>query len=148
MSEKNYWIIIPPPIVGDKNLPSGAKLLFGRIFALISRKGYCYASNKFLGKDIGLTKKTVSKYLSKLAKVGYLRIELIRGENNQVKERRIYPYPIIIGYLSTHNRIPIRLKSEKSKDKEIKRREYIYDEGLKSLKETMENLGLLKRNYV
>jgi len=137
MTEKNYWVIIPPPIVGDKDLPSGAKLVFGRVFALVSKKGYCYASNAFLGKDIGLTKGTVSEYLSRLAKRGYLQIELIRDKKNRVKERRIYTY------LSNSYRRgiqdPIQLKLEKSIERKIKRKGVV--KGMESLKQIVDNIS-------
>jgi len=139
MAEQNYWVIIPPPVVADKTLPSGAKLVFGRIFALMKRKGYCYASNEFLGKDIGLTKKTVSAYISMLKNHSWLRVELIRDKTNRIKERRIFTY------LSNSYRggmlDPIQLKLEKSNER-VKNR--VFNKKMKSLKETMKELGLKK----
>jgi len=135
MREQNFWVIIPPPVVGDKNLPSGAKLVFGRIFALMKKKGYCYASNEFLGKDIDLTKKTVSAYISKLARAGYLTVELIRNKTNQVKERRLYTY------LSNFNGggilNPIQLKLEKSNERVKKR---VFNKKMKSLGEVVDKI--------
>jgi hypothetical protein len=115
MTEENYWVIIPPPIVGDKKLPSGAKLVFGRINALVTRKGYCYASNEFLGKHLDLTKKTVSNYVSLLAYRGHLRVELIRDERNRVKERRIYTHLSNYKGIPIHN--PIQLYMDNSNDR-------------------------------
>jgi len=117
--EGGYWIIIPPPIVADNNLPAGAKILFGKILGLINKKGYCWASADYLGKHIGLAKDTVKKYLSLLYEKGYLRYELVQKSDKQVEERRIYPT------LGDNNPlpggIPMRLfDTESNKERDIK----------------------------
>ena len=85
------WVIIPPTVLADSNLAAGEKLLFGRVLGFIRKHGYCLGSNEYLGRYIGLSKQTVKNYLSRLYDLGYLRYEIIRDQNRQVIERRIYP---------------------------------------------------------
>ena len=143
MAEENCWVIIPPPVVADKKIPSGAKLVFGRVNALVSKKGYCYASNEFLGKHLDLTKKTVSNYVSMLAHQGHLRVELKRDKNNQIKERRIYTH--LSNYKGVPIQDPIQLYMEGSNERKIKIKSVNKKEvkkGMQSLKETMHDLNL------
>ena len=85
------WVIIPPTVLGDERLSAGEKLVYGRVFGFMQKHGYCLASNEYLSKYIGMSKNTVRNYLSRLYELGYLRYELIRDEQNEVVERRIYP---------------------------------------------------------
>ncbi|MCD6422270.1 helix-turn-helix domain-containing protein [bacterium] len=93
MNECNFvgWCLIPPTILASKELNASDKLLLGRIMGLLTEEGYCFASNAWLGKQIGLEKDTIKKKLIRLARAGFVRIEVIRDENGAVVERRIYP---------------------------------------------------------
>src|SRR5437867_3561542 len=86
------WLIVPPNVLADERLSAGEKLVSGRVFGFIQKHGYCVASNDYLGRAIGMSKNTVRNYLSHLYELGYLRYDVIRDENNEVEERRIYPH--------------------------------------------------------
>jgi len=88
--EENYWIVIPPQIAGLDNLPSGAKLVFGRIFALSQKNGYCWAWNDHIAKGTGLTKRTVSTYIPLLHKMNLIKVILKRNEQQVVIDRKIF----------------------------------------------------------
>lgn len=88
--EENSWIIIPPQIAGIDNLPSGAKLVFGRIFALSQKNGYCWAWNEYIAKGTGLTKKTVSIYIPLLHKMNLIKVITKRNEQQIVIDRKIF----------------------------------------------------------
>tara|TARA_Y100000401_G_C8245333_1_gene185227 strand:+ start:48 stop:305 length:258 start_codon:yes stop_codon:yes gene_type:complete len=69
------FIIIPTVVRADKNLPDGAKLLYGDLKALTKQQGYCFATNKHLADLFGKTEITISNWISKLKKGGYIKIE-------------------------------------------------------------------------
>jgi len=92
MSEQQTgWVLIPPQIIADNNLTNSQKMLLGRIMGLSNKEGYCYASNKWLGEQLGLEPTTVSGYISKLDNDGYINRVLTKDDNNEIKERRLYP---------------------------------------------------------
>ncbi len=85
------WVLIPPTVMADSELNNSQKMLMGRIMGLVKKKGYCYASNGWLGNQLDLSPKTVSNYIEKLREEGFVKREIIKNDNDQVKERRIYP---------------------------------------------------------
>ena len=89
MSDKpNYYAIIPAD-VRYSNLKPNAKLLYGEITALSGKLGYCYASNNYFSDLYGVSKNTVSRWISDLNKLGFINIEVERNEKKQVIKRRI-----------------------------------------------------------
>lgn len=77
-------IVIQDRIVEDINLNSTDKLVYGIIKALSNNKGYCFATNDYIGKRAGLSKSTISNTIRKLKKYDYIRAETIDYQ------RRIY----------------------------------------------------------
>jgi DNA-binding transcriptional regulator YhcF (GntR family) len=89
MSDKpNYYAIIPAD-VRYSNLKPNAKLLYGEITALSGKLGYCYASNNYFADLYGVSKNTVSRWISDLNKLGFINIEVERNEKKQVIKRKI-----------------------------------------------------------
>lgn len=87
---ENYNIVTDEVLL-DKNLKANARLLFIKLQNLSQTKGYCFATNRYLGELFGLTQSSISKLISVLKKAGYIRIEMIRGElTNEITERRIF----------------------------------------------------------
>lgn len=80
---ENTFIIVPPHIVGDDNLTVTEKMLFGLINGLTSKYGYCFATNGYLGSQIGLSDGRVSKHISKLEKKGYLRLVITKIKKDE-----------------------------------------------------------------
>lgn len=69
---------IPLSIKNNENICSNAKILYGDILLLCHSKGYCYATNKFLADNLGVTERTITRLLSELEKnnlitIGYCR---------------------------------------------------------------------------
>jgi hypothetical protein len=87
----NYWIMIPPQVAGDESLSVAAKLVYGRIFAMTTKHGYCFASNEYIGAGLDLKKDTISHLTTDLRRKKYLRIEIERNEKKEILSRRIYP---------------------------------------------------------
>ena len=84
----NYYAIIPAD-VRYSNLKPNAKLLYGEITALSGKLGYCYATNNYFADLYGVSKNTVSRWISDLNKLGFINIEVERNEKKQVIKRRI-----------------------------------------------------------
>ena len=95
--QKSYYAIIPANVRYDNNLPANAKLLYGEITALCNEKGYCWASNDYFAKLYGVSKTSVSKWITSLIDGGYLFREIIyKDGTKEILNRylRIVKYPI------------------------------------------------------
>jgi len=84
--EKSYYAIIPAD-VRYTDIPANAKLLYGEITALCNEKGYCWANNQYFSKLYGVTKETVSGWISILNKNGFIHYVIDPKEGNK---RKIY----------------------------------------------------------
>ena len=88
--KNNYYAIIPATVRYNLDLKPNEKLLYGEITALANSKGFCFANNRYFAKLYKVTIHTVSQWISHLEKLGYVKIELIRDNKKEIKERRIY----------------------------------------------------------
>lgn len=89
---ENWWIIIPPQIAGRRDLDGSAKLVFGRVFALSKKWGYCTASNAHLEQGTGLKRRGLEDALWRLKSRGAVQVEVLRDQRTRrVVERRIWP---------------------------------------------------------
>lgn len=97
-----YYSIIPATILYNKELKANEKLLYAIIASLACKEGYCFATNKYLAEKLGVNPKTISSWISDLQKRKFIIVELIRNENKQIIQRKIYindvPYPLNSGY--------------------------------------------------
>ena len=89
MTEKPTYYAIIPAKVRYSSLKPNAKLLYGEITALSNKLGYCYASNKYFAELYGVSKNTVSRWLSDLSKLGFITIEIQRNKNKEITKRII-----------------------------------------------------------
>lgn len=89
-SKNNYYAIIPATVRYNKDLKPNEKLLYGEITALANRYGYCYAQNRYFAELYNVSIETVSRWLSHLQKLGFIKIEIRRNENKEIIARYIY----------------------------------------------------------
>ena len=82
-NKKNYYAIIPANVRYDVNLCPNAKLLYGEITALCNEKGFCWASNSYFADLYSVSTITVSRWVSLLENLGYIKVELIYKENSK-----------------------------------------------------------------
>lgn len=93
MNEENkpsYYAIIPAQVRYCKALKYPERLLYGEITSLMNKEGYCFANNRYFADLYDVIPGTVSRWISHLEKLGFIKVELIRDENKEIIERRIY----------------------------------------------------------
>lgn len=88
--QPSYYAIIPATVRYDERLKYAERLFYGEITSLIGKEGYCFASNSYFARLYGVIPGTISRWISHLIKLGYIKEELIRNEKNAIIERRIY----------------------------------------------------------
>ena len=97
-----YYSIIPSKILYNKELKANEKLLYAMITSLACKEGYCFATNNYFAKELGVHPKTISSWISDLKEKNYLKVDIVRNENKQIIQRKIYindvPYPLNNGY--------------------------------------------------
>lgn len=89
-----YFTVIPATVLFNNSLKPNEKLLYALITALSNKEGYCYASNKYLGEKLGVDPKTITSWLADLRKFNYIMVDLIRNENKEIIQRKIYPHDV------------------------------------------------------
>jgi len=66
-------IVINDNVIEDKELNSTDKVVYGLVKALSNDKGYCFATNDYIGKRLNLSKSTISNTISKLKSLDYIK---------------------------------------------------------------------------
>lgn len=84
--------IMPHRLRRAENININAKFLFLALIELQHEKGYCYASNKYLASQElnGVSVRSIQNWLNELEENGWIKTDIIRGEKNEVIQRRIY----------------------------------------------------------
>lgn len=96
---RSYYAVLPANVRYDKNITPNAKLLYAEITALCNDKGYCWAGNAYFAELYGVTKTSISNWISSLQKNGYIDVQLIYKENSKEIQSR---------HISIANNIPIQ----------------------------------------
>ena len=97
MEKTNYYAIIPAKVRYDKELMANAKLLYGEITALCNDKGICWAGNEYFADLYGVSKETISRWISQLNKKKYINIKMFYKKDSKEIDKRIIAinqYPI------------------------------------------------------
>lgn len=92
--EKTFstFSVIPTEIIINKEISSTEKLLYAVISSLTNEKGYCWASNQYLGDLIGISERHASRSINKL-----LQEQLIEVDIKDNSKRKITLVNIIVG---------------------------------------------------
>lgn len=113
----NYYAIIPATIRYNEKLKPNEKLLYGELTALSNKYGYCYAQNRYFANLYRVNNETVSRWLSHLQELGFIRIEIKRNEKKEIIARYIY---IVDTAYCQKNQYPYCLKNQEGIDEKVK----------------------------
>ena len=85
------YIIVPTALL-QADISPNSKLLYGLILSLsrsnkfdFGELGVCYANNKYLARNLGVTKATIQKSISELVYKGYLERHMNQDRPNQTR---------------------------------------------------------------
>lgn len=116
--QPNYYAIIPSNVRYDKDLSPNAKLLYGELTALCNQNGYCWASNDYFAQLYGVSKISVSKWVSQLKEKGYIFVEMNYKEGTKEilnRHIRLVNEPIKENFNTSQRKVKAPIK-EKFKD--------------------------------
>ena len=144
-----YYSVIPATVLYNKDLKANEKLLYAIITSLACKEGYCFASNKYLAEKLS--------WISDLRDKNFVIVELIRNENKQIIQRRIYindvPYPLNNGYQyqskngqAIHQKVEHNNIRNNNKINNKEQRKFLsnYENQREYSKEFLESLNILK----
>lgn len=84
MEKPNYYAVIPATVRYDKRLKPNAKLLYGEITSLCNKEGFCWASNKYFADLYEVNEDTISKWISQLDKLEYVKVIVFKNYNRKI----------------------------------------------------------------
>ena len=84
MEKPSYFAVIPASVRYDKRLKPIERLLFGEITCLTNKDGYCFASSSYFAELYDTQRETISRYISNLAKCGYIVVEIENGYQRKI----------------------------------------------------------------
>lgn len=84
------YSIIPSKILYNKELKANEKLLYAMITSLTCKEGFCFATNSYFAEELDVHPKTVSSWISDLRDKDFIKVELVRKDNKQIIQRKIY----------------------------------------------------------
>ena len=85
----SFYAILPAHVRYEKRLKPAERLLFAEISALTNKFGYCTASNGYFAELYETKKETVSRWISHLSELGFVKLEMVY-EGKQIKGRKIW----------------------------------------------------------
>jgi len=89
MKEKpSYYAILTADVRYHKDLTPNAKLLYAEITALENMNGRCFANNKYFADLYGVSKTSVSKWISQLESFGCIKTVYIYKEGSKEIDKR------------------------------------------------------------
>lgn len=85
------FLMIPQVVAQDKRLKGNEKLLYGHIFSLTKKEGYCWATNEYLADLMGVSKDCISRYITHIIELGYLERVVVKDKSSgQITCRKLY----------------------------------------------------------
>lgn len=89
--QPNYYGLIPASVRYDKEINSSMKVLYSEFTSLCNKYGYCHATNGYFAKLYGVSKTTISRWISKLEERGHIYTQMeYMPYSNEIGERRIF----------------------------------------------------------
>ena len=84
------WVTIPPHVYLS-TLSDRQKILMGRLLTLSTKDGYCFASDRFLAKEFGVTERHIRREINVLCNAGFATKRSIHKGRGKGTTRKVYP---------------------------------------------------------
>jgi biotin operon repressor len=85
----NWYAVLPAQVLLSKELTDKQKLLIALISNLSNERGYCFASNRYLGECLDCSESTIKEHLKKLEDLGILGRIVKLKQNGEVEFRSL-----------------------------------------------------------
>ena len=127
-----FYVNISEDIFNDQRLPSGAKLLYGKIKSLSHQLGFCWATNKYLAKIMGVCDRTIRNWNKKLKDYHYIESEIIyNGDSKEVVARKLLVSNVSVDTENTfrgdtENKCHQLIKEDTNKNYKLKEKKRTY----------------------
>lgn len=79
----NYYLILTTDVIQAK-ISANAKILYAVISGLTTDKGYCFASNDYLGEQMQLQERQIQYLLKELKTAKLIKINIIDGNKRLI----------------------------------------------------------------
>lgn len=90
MNKPSFYAVLPASVRYDEKLGSSEKLFYAEITAMSEKEGYCWASNSYFSELYGVSKNTITRWVTNLKERGHIVVNIIR-DGKEIKRREIYP---------------------------------------------------------
>ena len=90
MRKEDYFIKVNSELLAEKSVSLGAKLLYGYIESLAKQNGYCYATNQHLATRLGVSDRSITRYLTELDKAQFVQAQYVEGKTG-IRVRCLLP---------------------------------------------------------
>ena len=80
---QGYWLM-PNAVLFNKELTDKQKLLYCLISSLCAEKGYCRATNEYLGEKLNASWETISKNIGKLVAKWFVFVDLVNWNERKI----------------------------------------------------------------
>ena len=107
INRPSYFSILTADVRYDKELSASEKIFYSEITCLCQSDGFCYASNSYFANLYDCSTRVITKWVSKLVKKNYIKIEFDKTTNN----RKIYI--VIKSKISQQNESKKNIRKEK-----------------------------------
>lgn len=86
----SFYSIMTANVRYDDRLSFAERVFYSEITCRTNTLGYCYTSNSTFAKLYNKDVRTITRWVSNLAELNYINVELIKDETGQVIQRKIY----------------------------------------------------------
>lgn len=86
----SFYAVIPATVRYDKSLSSSEKLFYAEVTAMSEKEGFCWASNSYFSELYGVSRNTITRWVTNLKNSGHVVVNL-QKEGKQIVKREIYP---------------------------------------------------------
>jgi len=88
MSEGNYWAVMTAPLLECTEISDGAKLFYAQVSRFANSGGVCWKSNQTLSTELGVSERTITRYVAELENAGFICTEFVGVRDKKRRSER------------------------------------------------------------